>query len=1000
MEKIDLNKLYKRKKNDRDIFQGLMPFKIKEILLVANYYDAYTIEREGQFSDKIFGEYLQLNLFTAPRFTSAANEEAALKELETKHFDLIIIMAGLDKKTPLVISKNIKSRYPSIHQLMLVNNNADLAYFHQIEDQFRDSIERLFVWNGSTKIFIAMVHYLEDKENLEADTRLGDVRVILVVENSVRYYSRYLPLLYSEIMTQTQEIIKDETSTDELGLILKTRVRPRVILTSTFEEAVKIIDNYADNLLGVISDVRYSRDGLETEDAGVQLIRYVQRVAPRVPCLLQSQEAGNSLHAAEIGADFINKNSLTLSLDIKEFIKKRLGFGDFIFRDKLGEPIDKASNIAEFKQKLLTIPDESIEYHSKRNGISAWFMARAEINIAKKLRRYSFEYFDSPAKVREFINTVFESSRLKKLRGRIINFDPTLVNSNRHITRLGKGSLGGKGRGLAFISHFIENVYLKKIIPGPRVVIPKTAIIGVEEFDNFLEENNLFEVVYEDKQHDRLLEAFRAAHLSPRLRQKLRQYIRVMTRPLAVRSSGLFEDSLNQPFAGVYATYLIPNNHPSAETRLNELEDAIKLVYASTFTDNSRSYFKAIDSLIEEEKMGVIIQEVVGNEHNGRYYPDISGVAQSYNFYPFSHISPEDGFAVMAIGLGTHVVGGEKAHRFSPAYPKLHLGSTPDMIRDSQRSFYAIDLSKRFHDLYREGEDAATRSYDLKAAEEDGTLEYSAAVYDFMNERFVYDFNVKGTRVVNFSKILLYEQIPLAKTLQVLLDIFAQAMGSPVEIEFALNIEDGTPLFYLLQIKPLIKHEYNVDIANVNIDPERVLLRADKGMGNGKIDYIRDVVYVMPDKFDRLKTTEIAAEVKQLNDHLVEEETKYLLVGPGRWGTRDPLTGIPVQWSDIANARVIVEQGLPGFPLDASLGSHFFHNVTSLHVGYFAIPFQSSSAFIRDDVLDRQEVVEELLYTRRVRFAEPLTVWMDGRKQKSIIEFTGSITTDCPREQE
>ncbi|MDR0765427.1 MAG: PEP/pyruvate-binding domain-containing protein [Odoribacteraceae bacterium] len=987
MEKIDLDKLYKRKKNDRDIFQELMPFKIKEILLVANYYDAYTIEREGQFSDKIFGEYLQLNLFTAPRFTSAANEAAALKELKQKHFDLVIIMAGLDKKTPLAISKTIKSLYPGIHQLMLVNNNADLAYFHQIEEQYRETIERLFVWNGSTKIFVAMVNYLEDKENLKADTRLGDVRVILVVENSVRYYSRYLPLLYSEIMAQTQEIIKDETGTDELGLILKTRVRPRVALASTFEEAVEIIDNYSYNLLGVISDVRYARDGTETDDAGVQLIRYVHHVDPRVPCLLQSQEAGNALEAAAAGADFINKNSITLSLDIKEFIKKRLGFGDFVFRDKLGEPIDKASNIAEFKRKLLAIPDESIEFHSKRDGISAWFMARGEINIAKKLKRYSFEYFKSPAEIRHFINTVFENSRLKKLRGRIINFDPALVNSNHYITRLGKGSLGGKGRGLAFISHFIENVYLKKIIPAPLVTIPKTAIIGVEEFDHFLEENNLFKIIHENGPREHLLEAFREAPLSTRLRQKLRQYADVMTRPLAVRSSGLFEDSLNQPFAGVYATCLIPNNHPDTDARLRELEDAIKFVYASTFTENSRAYFKAIDSLIEEEKMGIIIQEVVGNEHNGRYYPDISGVAQSYNFYPFSHIRPGDGFAVMAIGLGTHVVGGEKAHRFSPAYPRLNLGSTGDMIRDSQRSFYAIDMAKRERDLYREGENAAIRSYDLKAAEQDGTLEYSATVHDFMNDRFVHDFNVKGPRVVDFSKILLYDQIPLAKTLQILLDIFAQAMGSPVEIEFALNIENATPVFYLLQIKPLIKHEYNVDLSGIDIPEERVLLRANKGMGNGKIDYIRDVVYVVPGKFDRLKTTEIAGEIKRLNDRLVDEGVKYLLVGPGRWGTRDPLTGIPVQWSDISNARVIVEQGLPGFPLDASLGSHFFHNVTSLHVGYFAIPFQSDSAFIRVDVLERQEIVEELAYTRRVRFAEPLAVWMDGRKQHSIIGF-------------
>lgn len=985
MEKIDLNRIYKRKKSDRDIFQELMPFKVKEILLIANYYDAYTIEREGQFSDKIFGEYLQLNLYTAPRFTSVADEECALKELGRKHFDLIIIMAGLDKQTPLIISGNIRQAYPDIHQLMLVNNNADLAYFHEIEEKVSASIERMFVWNGSTKIFLAMAKYLEDKINLEADTKLGDVRIILVVENSVRYYSRYIPLLYTEIMTQTQDIIRDEKNTDELGLILKMRVRPRVILTSTFEESVKIIDRYCNNLIGVISDVRYNRNGVEDENAGVELIRYVQQTDNRIPCLLQSHEADNEIKARELGAAFINKNSLTLSLDIKNFIKKELGFGDFIFRDKNGQAIDQASNIEEFRQKLAIIPDESIEFHSKRNGISTWFMARGEINMAKKLRRYSFEYFNNPKEIRHFINTVFENSQQKKLRGRIINFDPDLVNSSHYITRLAKGSLGGKGRGLAFISNFIENVYLKKLLPKLKIAIPKTAIIGVEEFDNFLESNNLFKTIYVDKQYDNLLESFREAKLSEKLRGKLRQYLAIMNKPLAVRSSGLFEDSLNQPFAGVYATYLIPNNHADFERRLKELEDAIKLVYASVFTEASRAYFNAIGSLIEEEKMAVIIQEVVGNEHNNRYYPDISGVAQSYNFYPFSYIRPEDGFAVLAIGLGAYVVGGEKSHRFSPAYPKLQLTTVQEKVKDSQRYFYAIDLQEKNYDLYLDGENAAIKSHDLKEAEADGTLKYSAFVYDFIHDNISYDFNDKGQRIVDFSKILQYDYIPLAPTLQVLLDIFAQAMGSPVEMEFALNLENETPVFYLLQIKPLIKNEYNINIEIDKIDPSRILLQANKGMGNGKLEYIRDVVYIDPSRFDRLKTAEMAEEIKQLNAAIARDDHKYLLIGPGRWGTRDPLTGIPVEWSDIAHAKVIVEQGLPDFPLDASLGSHFFHNVTSMQVGYFAIPYQSGDSFIRFDILDKQEVVTILHYARHVRFKEPLTVYMDGRKQTSVI---------------
>ncbi|MCR9012458.1 PEP/pyruvate-binding domain-containing protein [Gabonibacter chumensis] len=987
MEKIDLNRIYKRKKNDRDIFQELMPFKVKEILLVANYYDAYTIEREGQFSDKIFGEYLQLNLFTAPRFTSVASESEALKKLRERHYDLIIIMAGLDKQTPLIISRNIKKTHPHIKQLMLVNNNGDLAYFHRIEKEVHESIERLFVWNGSTKVFLAMAKYLEDRMNLEADTRLGDVRVILVVEDSVKYYSRYLPLLYTEIMTQTQKIIADEPSDDELGLILKIRVRPKVILVSTYEDAIEIIDKYKNNIIGVISDVRYAKNGIEDEDAGVELIKYVQRLGYKIPCLLQSHEEENAKRAEKIHAEFINKNSLTLAQEIKTFIKTRLGFGNFIFRDKSGHPIDKATSIKEFRRKLTTIPDESLEYHSIRNGISTWLMARGEINLAQKLRRYSFEYFKNTNEIRQFIANVFESSKLKKIRGRIIPFRPELVDSNRYITRLGLGSLGGKGRGLAFLSNFIENVYLKKLIPNLKIAIPKTAIIGVEEFDNFLELNDLYKETYINNEYDRLKKAFQQATLSLPLKEKLRQYLQVMTKPLAVRSSGLFEDSLSQPFAGVYATYLIPNNHPDFERRLEELEDAIKLVYASVFSDESRAYFKAIDSMIEEEKMGVIIQEVIGNEHNGRYYPDISGVAQSYNFYPFSYIRPEDGFAVTAIGLGTYVVGGEKTHRFSPAFPKLQLASIQDKIRSSQNYFYAIDMKHQGYDLIRDGENAAIKAYDLKEAERDGTLEYSASVYDFMNDRIVYDLNEKGPRIIDFAKILQYDYIPLASTLQILLDIFSQAMGSPVEIEFSLNIEENVPVFYLLQIKPLIKNEYSIDIDTLHIDQKKILLQANKGMGNGKLQYIRDVVYIDPRKFDRLKTREMAEEVKQLNAEIAREEEKFILIGPGRWGTRDPLTGIPVQWSDIANAKIIVEQGLPDFPLDASLGSHFFHNVTSMNIGYFAIPFESPDSFIRFDVLEQQDVIHELTYARRVRFKKPLTVWMDGKKQTSVITY-------------
>lgn len=984
---IELHKIYKRKKSDRDIFQELMPFKIKEILLIANYYDAYIIEREGQFTDKIVGEYLQVNLYTAPRFTSVASEQEALKILAERHIDLIIIMAGLDKQTPLNISRNLKNLYPGVSQLMLVNNNADLAYFHTIEDKLSETIERLFVWNGSTKIFLVMAKYLEDKMNLERDTRMGGIRVILLVENSARYYSRYLPILYTEVMTQTQKLIQSEPSDSDMSIVMKIRIRPKVILVSSFEEAVEIIDRYKENLIGVISDVRYKRNGVEDENAGIELIKYVARTDDKIPCLLQSRDIENEAKAREVRAAFIDKNSPTLALDIKSFIKKYLGFGDFIFRNGNGEPIDKATSIEEFKQKLLSIPDDSLAYHSIRNEISTWLMARREITLAKHLRRYRFEDFKTADIARQFIISTFEKAELKKIKGRIINFNPKLVDSNRYITRLGKGSFGGKGRGMAFLSNFIENVDLKKLIPNLKIEIPKTAIIGSDEFDNFIENNNLTGIIYSDRTYDEVKAAFVSSPLPAGLKAKLRSFLEIITRPLAVRSSGLFEDSLGQPFAGVYSTYLIPNNHPDFERRVEDLENAVRLVWSSIYTDSSKAYFNAIDSMIEEEKMAVIVQEVIGNEYNGKYYPNISGVAQSFNFYPFSYIKPEDGFAVIALGLGAYVVGGEKTHRFCPRYPKLQLASIQDMARDSQKYFYALDMTRSDYDLVRDGEQATIRSFDLKTIEQDGNLQHCASVFDYMNDRIGFDFSVRGPRIVNFPDILQYDYIPLAGSLDILLNIFSQAMGAPVEIEFAVNREHDEWIFYLLQIKPLIKNDYHMDIDNENIDFSKAILRADKGMGNGKLSRIRDIVYVDPERFDRLKTEQIAEEVKYFNDRLKTTDSGYILIGPGRWGTRDRMTGIPVLWSDISKAKVIVEQGLKDFPLDASLGSHFFHNVTSMNVGYFAIPYESVNSFIRYDLIEQQELVEEKQFVKHIRFRHPLTVFMDGKKQISVITY-------------
>lgn len=987
LEDISLSSIYKRKKSDRDIFEELMPTKVKEVLLVATLYDSYSIVREGQFTDKIFGEFLQLNLYTYPRFTSVNSETDALQMMKERDFDLVIIMVGMDKDIPVKMADVLHEENDQVPILLLVNNNGDLRYFQEAAHQF-DSIDRVFVWNGNSNVFLAMVKYIEDKKNIETDIKNGSVRMLLLVEDSIQYYSRYLPMLYTNIMTQTQNLVQDE-STDDLHMILKMRARPKVILVSTYEEAIEMLYKYRDYLLSVISDVKFSRNGVDDSEAGVELLKYVKQVLRfPVPLLLQSHDVNNAARAREIGAEFINKNSESLSMDIHNFIYKRLGFGNFVFKDMSGNPIMVARNLQEFQEMFRLIPDEALLYHGKRNSFSTWLMARGEINIAEQLLPYRFEDFKNTEELRDFCLDVFEKVRVKQMRGRIINFDPAVVDSDRYIVRMGKGSLGGKGRGMAFMSNFIENIDFKKIIPDINIRIPSTAIIGAIEFDKFLELNNLYEEIYCNNDYEHIKTIFLESHLSEGLKAKLFRYIEVIKGPLAVRSSGLFEDSLLQPFSGVYATYLLPNNHPDKFVRYQQLVNAIKLVYASIFTESAIAYFDAVNYKIEEEKMAVIIQQVVGREHDKRFYPSISGVAQSYNYYPVSYMKPEDGFAVAAIGLGMYVVGGEQAFRFCPKYPTINPTTVHDLVRDSQREFYAIDMAQPDANVVAHGENAAIKKFRIKDAEADGLLQHCASVFDFENDDLVSGVDMKGPRVVDFANILKYNYIPLAETLRFLLRLFREAMGSPVEMEYAVDLEKGEyglPTFYLLQIKPLIRHEEELSIDLGEMDIDKVVLFAKQGMGNGEVDGIRDVVFVDPAKFDKLKTRDIAREIHHMNKKMDAEGKEYILIGPGRWGTKDQFTGVPVVWAQISRARIIVEMGLPDFPLDGSLGSHFFHNVTSMNVGYFAVKHHSKEEKINIAMLEEQPVIEEMTYVKHVRFDDDLKILMDGRSRQALI---------------
>ncbi len=980
-----LQRFLNKSNYDRDIYHDLMPFKVREILLVANLYDAYSIEKEGRFSEHVLGEYHQLNLTSIPRITGVSTKEEAMAHLRHKHFDLVILMMGADKQTPIGLSCMIKNEFPYIPVFLLLNNNSDMEYVIKRKSLTRH-IDKVFVWNGESQVFFAMIKHVEDKINAENDTEYGLVRVILLVEDSPKYYSRYLPMLYNIVLEQTKRII-DDVSTDELYKVLKLRARPKILLASTYEDAIRVIEKYKEFMLCMITDVKFGRNGKLDENAGVDLVQYVKGVTKDLPVIIQSSDERNADKAYELKATFINKNSESLSQDFRSFITHYLGFGNFIYRNDQGKQIAIAKSLKDFEKQLKTIPDESLLYHARKNHFSLWLMARGEIQAAKILNPHKVSDFESPAKIREYMLSIISRFRNEQDKGKIIPWDPAAIDQESNIVSLSEGSLGGKGRGVAFINSLIYNYDFSKYIPDINVGAPKTSMIGTEEFEYFLSRNHLEEFIRNEKDYRVIKETFLESKLTETLVKRLKILVDKIKNPLAIRSSGLFEDSLMQPFAGIFETYLLPNNHPDAKVRLKQLTDAIKLVYASTYSPVARGYVEAIHYKIEEEKMAVVIQEVVGNQYDRFFYPHISGVAQSYNYYPVSHMKPEEGFGILALGLGKYVVEGEKAYRFSPRYPDVEINTPKDQFKNSQVEFYAVDMGKKNVNLL-EGDTAGLARLDIDDAEMQGTLKHCASVYDPDSSRIVPGLTHAGPRVVNFADILKYNYIPLAKTLEVVLDVVKEAMGCAVEIEFAIDLEkdrNNKAYFYLLQIKPLLgsASDYNINMDKIN--KSDIILFSDKGMGNGRIDNIHDVIYVDKEVFDKRKTEEMVHEIEQLNAQMVKEKRKYILIGPGRWGTRDKWIGIPVNWPQISNARVIVETSLEDYPLDASSGSHFFHNVTSMNVGYFTVQPEVSKSYIKWEALEKQEHVNRTQFFRHVRFDRPLIIRMDGKKRISMV---------------
>lgn len=985
MQSQDLNTLFRKYKSDSEIFHDLMQFRIREILIVTTIYDAFVLEQEDRLTEQIFGDYYQLNLSTAPRVFNASSGEEALEFLERRRFDLVILTMRINDMTPFELSKRIRGKNSSVPIFLLLNDNAHLQLLHDIKTRL-DDIDKVFVWNRDSKIFLAMIKYAEDKRNVDNDTKIGLVRVVLLVENSVRYYSRYLPTLYTEIIEQTQRLISDE-HLDDMRKVVRMSVRPKVLMATNYEEAVDIFNKYKEYLICVISDVRFKREGKSEEHAGVDLLKYVKKELEDLPVLLQSSDPENEMLARSIGASFINKNSETLASDLTDFIFHNLGFGDFIWRDNSGKEISRSRNLSQFRRQLRRVPDETIVYHASRNHFSSWLMARGEIRIAEKLQPVKVTDFKNSSDLREYLTDIFENIDTQSVRGKIVEFDESVISKENYIVRLCDGSLGGKGRGIAFINAMIQNMEFSLAFKDVDIKIPRTAIIGTEEYDKFFEKNNFDFAFEEEINYKKLKEKFLHGYLSKSLVRKLKTYLRHVTSPLAVRSSGLFEDSISESFSGVYQTFLLPNNDPSPEKRLIDLLNAIRLVYASVFSDEARSYFDAVNYKIEEEKMAIVIQEVVGNRFGKYYYPDFSGVAQSYNYYPISYMKPADGISVIGVGLGKYVIDGEKAYRFSPKHPKLEIETPEALSKSSQSFFYAVSMEKRNYNLAAD-EDATLIRLDIEQAEKDGRLAQLASVWDNQNTRLKPGIDIQGPRVVNFGYILKYDSFPLDKILNNVLDVVKNSMGTPAEIEFAVDLTDNEerrPAFYILQLKPLIRDVSEYSFNTEEIERNKLMLYTEKGMGNGMIENISDLIYCDPDKIDKSKTIEMAKEIDELNSMMRAEKRKYILMGPGRWGTRDRWLGIPVIWTQISNAGVIVEADVKDFQVDASLGSHFFHNITSMNIGYFTVPYSSSSSFIDWGWLKSQKPNQKKDFFVHLRFKDPLKVLMDGRKGISVI---------------
>jgi CheY-like chemotaxis protein len=963
--------------------QDLMLFRVHEILLVASPYDTFILEEDGRLTEQILNEYLAMNFYQSPRLWRVETGKSALDLMTKRDFDVVIVMLRLADMDSIQLCSKIKRLYPGKPIILLIFDEYEIEEIPSATLQ--KSIDKVFIWTGNPNVFPGMMKYIEDKNNSKRDIMRGGVRTIIFIEDNPRFYSMILPLLYKEIMFHTKNLV--DKSLDATSRLIHLRGRAKVLLVSTFEEAKNYFNLYRDNTLGIISDVRFPKNGKINNTAGIQFTNFVRQNEPYIPVVIQSSNLESARKAKAVNADFLYKHSQTLLKDLRKFMLGNFGFGDFIFRNLNDEELAKASDIPALHEILHTLPQESLLFHSKFNHFSNWLANRGEFTLASIIRPVSVEDFKNTEELRNYlinsIKTVLNVHEDKH----IIDFSIDRLKHNIPFLRIGKGSLGGKARGLLFMNRIVAVSEINDKFPDVKIRIPKAVVIGTKEFDKFINNNNLLDKALTLNTNTKVTKLFLSKSLSPELVSTLDKYLKHTKFPLAVRSSSLLEDSQFQPLAGLYSTFMLPNSSNNRKHRLNQLSEAIIRIYASTYFADPKALVENSSHLIEEEKMAIIIMEMIGQNFDNRYYPTMSGVVQNINYYPISYMERDEGVANIALGLGKGVMEGEKSLRFSPKYPDIlpQYYSINETLKSSQNKFYALDLNHK-PDLLSKGENDNLIKCHLDEAEKDGQLFWAGSVVSADDNIIRDSLHYSGTRVITFAQILKWKQFPLTDILIELLEIGRSALGNPVEIEFSVNLnrKNNKAEFCLLQIRPMLIRGTHQFLEQINYDIDDLLCKSMVTLGNGSINDIKNIIYVDIEKFNIAKTRIIAEEVETFNKKL-GKNNPYLLIGPGRWGTADEWLGIPVTWNQISNTTAIVELGTEKLPVDPSFGMHFFQNIAGMRIGYFTINHKGNKDYINYKNITNLPVHEKMEYTTWIKINQPLAININGNTGEGII---------------